>query len=121
MILRVPSEDTEDVSLGLETRARWAGGSPACPSPLPCSQWEGRPGLQEGGGLGRVGHVLVYLWQMSKGVCEGIYCVCVCVRERERLCMYVCMVNGALSDGLRVYMGRLCALCVCVNGRVSSV
>ena len=35
--------------------------------------------------------------------------------------MYVCMVNGALSDGLRVYMGRLCALCVCVNGRVSSV
>lgn len=28
--------------------------------------------------------------------------------------MYVCMVNGAPSDGLRVYVGRLCALCVCV-------
>ena len=102
-------------------------GKSCLPLPLPCSQWEGRPGLQEGGGLGRVGHVLVYPWQMSKDLCEGIYCVCVCEREKERLCMYVCMVNGALSDGLRVSVGRLCVLCVCVcvcvcvNGRVSSL
>lgn len=83
MTLRGPSEDTEDVSLGLQTRARWAGGEvlPAPPQ-FPCSQWEGRPGLQEGGGLGSVGHVLVHHGKCLR-VSEGIYCVCV---FKERVC-----------------------------------
>lgn len=43
-------------------------------------------------------------------VSEGIYCVCVFKRE---FVIHVCMVNGPLSDSLRVYVGRLCALCEC--------
>lgn len=57
------SEDTEDLSTGPKTRARWAGGKSCLPLPTPMSTAGGQALAPRGvGGLGSVGRVLVYPW-----------------------------------------------------------
>ena len=82
MTLKGPSEDTEDVSLGLKTKARWAGGKACLLLPIPVLSVGGQAWAPGGWGAWEVWAMCLCIHSKCLRVSVKAYIVCVCLRER---------------------------------------